>query len=201
MTPIPRLFVGWKTSIGFTSVGGLMSGTGFYAAGQQQGFALGFWGIGFSIFLPPVRAYGMFGYALYAKASAEYMEYYPPNNPPEITQTDPADGQQMVPTTLTELRFEINDLNNDLMSYNVTTEPDIGSGSGGLKPSGTYSIPISGLESLTNYTWYIQVTDGKDTVNKVCSFKTEPTTPILSNPLPPDGERDVPMDLSQFSSP
>ena len=133
--------------------------------------------------------------ALFAKASAEYMEYYPPNNPPEITQTDPADGQQMVPTTLTELRFEIDDLNNDLMSYNVTTEPDIGSGSGGLKPGGTYSIPVSGLESLTNYTWFIQVTDGKDTVNKVCSFTTEPTAPKISNPSPEDGERDVPMNL------
>jgi hypothetical protein len=198
MAPIPRLFVGWKTSEGFTSVGGLVSGTGFYAVGQQQGIALGFWGIGFSIFLPPVKAYGMFGYALFAKASAEHMEYYPPNNPPEITQTDPADGQQMVPTTITELRFEINDMDNDLMTYNVTTEPNIGSGSGGLKPDGTYSIPISGLESLTNYSWYIQLTDGKDTVNKICSFKTEPTTPILSNPLPPDGERDVPVDLSQL---
>lgn len=198
MSPIPRLFVGWKTPMGITSCGGLRSGTGFIASGEQQGLALGFWGIGFSIFLPPVMAYGMFGYALLAKVSAEEMEYWPPNNPPEITQTDPADGQQMVPLTMTELRFEINDLDNDLMSYNVTTEPDIGSGSGGLKPNGIYSIPISGLESLTNYSWYIQVTDGKDTVNTVCSFKTEPTAPIISNPSPEDGEREIPVDLTQL---
>jgi hypothetical protein len=198
MAPIPRLFVGWKTPSGITSCGGLRSGTGFIASGEQQGLALGFWGIGFSIFLPPVMAYGMFGYALFAKVSAEEMEYWPPNNPPEITQTDPANGQQMVPTTLIELRFEINDIDNDLMSYNVTTEPNIGSGSGGLKPNGIYSIPISGLESLTKYSWYIQLTDGKDTVNKICSFETEPTAPIISNPSPEDGERDVPMDLPQL---
>ncbi|HIH28959.1 MAG TPA: hypothetical protein HA260_04050, partial [Thermoplasmata archaeon] len=77
MAPIPRLFVGWKTPMGITSCGGLLSGTGFYAVGEQQGLALGFWGIGFSIFLPPVMAYGMFGYALFAKASAQYMEFYP----------------------------------------------------------------------------------------------------------------------------
>ncbi len=103
MAPIPRLFVGWKTPLGITSCGGLRSGTGFIASGQQQGLALGFWGIGFSIFLPPVMAYGMFGYALYAKVSAEDIEYWPPNNPPEITQTDPADGQQMVPVTTSRI--------------------------------------------------------------------------------------------------
>ena len=113
MAPIPRLFVGWKTDAGYTSCGGLVSGTGFIASGQQKGFAVGFWGIGFSIFLPPVRSYGMFGYALYARASAEYMEYYPPNNPPEITQTDPVDGQEMVPVATSELRFSIEDIDGD----------------------------------------------------------------------------------------
>jgi hypothetical protein len=198
MAPIPRLFVGWKTALGVTSCGGLLSGTGFYAVGPQQGFALGFWGIGFSIFLPPVMAYGMFGYALFAKATAEYMEYYPPNNPPEITQTDPVDGQQMIPLSTTMLRFSIDDANGDLMSYTVTTNPDIGSGSGGLKPSGTYSIPISGLESLTTYTWHIQVTDGKDIIEKTMTFTTEPVAPVISNPVPADGEREVPMDIQQL---
>jgi len=198
MAPIPRLFVGWKTDAGYTSCGGLVSGTGFIASGQQKGFAVGFWGIGFSIFLPPVRSYGMFGYALYARASAEYMEYYPPNNPPEITQTDPVDGQEMVPVATSELRFSIEDIDGDLMSYNVTTSPDIGSGSGGLKPDGVYSIMLSGLDSLTTYTCVIQVTDGKDTVEKTITFTTEQATPLISNPIPYDNERDVPMNLPQL---
>ncbi|MBN1280754.1 MAG: DUF2341 domain-containing protein, partial [Candidatus Thermoplasmatota archaeon] len=84
------------------------------------------------------------------------------------------------------------------MSYNVTTDPDIGSDSGGLKPDGIYTIPITGLESLTTYTWYIQVTDGKDTVEKTCSFITEPVAPIISNPMPTDGERHVPTDLQML---
>jgi len=66
LTPIPRLFVRWSTMDGVTSCGGLRSGTGFIAYGAQNGIALGFWGIGFSIFLPPVMAYGLFGYALFA---------------------------------------------------------------------------------------------------------------------------------------
>jgi len=198
LSPIPRAFVWWSTSEGITSVGGLISRTGFLAGGQQQGIALGFWGIGFSIFLPPIMSYGIFGYALYTRVTAEEFVFYPPNNPPKITQTDPADGQQMVPMTTTELRFAINDADGDLMSINVTTEPFIGSGSGGLKPEGTYSIPISGLESYTTYTWYIEVTDGKDTTGKTLTFTTEPAAPILTNPSPPNGERDVSMNLSQL---
>jgi hypothetical protein len=198
LMPIPRAFVWWSTPSGITSVGGLISRTGFLAGGEQQGIALGFWGIGFSIFLPPIMSYGIFGYAVFTRVTAEEFQFYPPNTPPEITQTDPADGQQMVPISTTELRFEIKDANGDLMSYNVTTEPDIGSGSGGLKPDGTYSIPISGLESLTQYTWHIQVTDGKDTTEKTLTFTTEPVAPIISNPSPADGERDVPMDLPQL---
>jgi hypothetical protein len=199
LMPIPRIFVKWSTPEGITSVGGLRSGTGFIATGNQKGLALGFWGIGFSIFLPPFAQYGIFGYALFARVTADAFEFWPPNNPPEITQTDPADGQTMVPLSTKELRFAIYDADKkDLMSYTVTTDPDIGSGSGGMKPSGTYSIPISGLESLTNYTWKISVTDGKDTTEKNSKFTTEPVGPIISKPVPANGERDVPMNLPQL---
>lgn len=193
MTPIPRLFVGWKTSIGITSVGGLVSGTGFYAVGPQQGFALGFWGIGFSIFLPPIKAYGMFGYALYAKASAEYMEYYPPNHPPQIAATYPLDGATYIPLSTSELRFSISDYDSDLMSYSVTTYPDVGGGNGNMKPDGTYTVPISGLKSATEYTWHVTVSDGMDTVEEEFTFTTEAVAPVVSDVLPGDGDRYVPV--------
>jgi hypothetical protein len=193
MAPIPRLFVGWKTSIGMTSCGGLLSGTGFYAVGEQQGFALGFWGIGFSIFLPPIKAYGMFGYALYAKASAQYMEYYPPNHPPGTTAVYPLDGATYVPLSTSELRFSISDDDGDLMSYSVTTYPDVGGGNGEMKPDGTYTVAVSGLKSSTEYTWYVTVSDGMDTVEEEFSFTTEAVAPIVSEVIPTDGNRYVPI--------
>jgi hypothetical protein len=196
VTPIPRAFIWWSTPSGYTSVGGLISNTGFIAAGGQKGIALGFWGVGFSIFLPPIHSYGLFGYAVYSRVTAEQFEFWPPNNPPEVTQTDPVDGQQMVSMSTSELRFSILDADGDLMTYSVTTSPDIGSGSGGLKPDGTYSIPISGLDSNTQYTWHIEVTDGMDTVEKTLTFTTEPVAPVVSNPFPEDGERQVPSDLA-----
>ena len=131
--------------------------------------------------------------------NAQYIEYWPPNNPPDITQTDPADGQTLVSLSTSELRFSLYDADKkDLMSYTVTTNPDIGSGSGGLKPNGIYSIPISGLESLTQYTWHISVTDGKDTTEKTSIFITEPVGPVITKPVPENGERDVPMNLLQL---
>ena len=90
--PIPRLFYRWSCNIGFASCGGLRSGTGFMAEGQQTGRALGFWGIGFSVFLPPVMAFGIIGYALYCSVEAEHIEYWPPNYPPEINAVYPLDG-------------------------------------------------------------------------------------------------------------
>jgi len=194
--PIPRLFILWSTDEGVTSVGGLISRTGFIAGGQQKGVALGFWGIGFSIFLPPLAGYGLIGYALYTRVTADEIEYWPPNNPPVIAGTDPADGQTFVPITTSELKIQISDKDKDLMNYNVTTDPDIGSGAGGLKPDGIYSIPISGLQESTTYTWHITLDDGKDTVESTRTFTTEPVSPVVSNPQPPDGATEVPMDIA-----
>jgi hypothetical protein len=127
------------------------------------------------------------------------IEFYPPNSPPVISQIDPGDGEINVPLSLSELRFQISDVNGELMSYTVTTSPDIGSGSGNLKPDGVYSVPISGLEDLTEYSWHIEVTDGMDTTIGDFSFTTEAIAPIVSNPFPQDDERYVPVSLPHLS--
>jgi hypothetical protein len=75
--PIPRLFMTWSAEEGFTSCGGLLRMLGYVALGKQKGFALGFWGVGFSVFLPPVSAYGVFGYTLFVGATAEDFIGYP----------------------------------------------------------------------------------------------------------------------------
>ena len=173
LTPIPRLFVRWSTYEGITSCGGLQSGKGFIASGAQRGIALGFWGIGFSIFIPPVKAYGLFGYALYASVNAENITFWPPNNPPIISDESPPDGAWNVPISLNELSFQINDADDDLMSYSVSTNPEIGSGSGTNKGNGIYTIPVSGLQSNTLYQWIVEITDSKDITIEEFSFMTE----------------------------
>jgi len=144
-------------------------------------------------------AYGLLGYALFASVNAEEIELWPPNYPPEITAVSPLDGAENVPISTSELNFQISDLNGDLMSYGVTTDPGIGSGSGNNKPDGTYSVPISGLEGSEEYTWHVQVSDGEEVVDESFTFTTEAVAPIVSDPSPEDGVRYVPIGLSQLS--
>ena len=197
--PIPRAFLRWNAAEGITSCGGLRSGKGFIAYGQQTGTALGFWGIGFSVFLPPFQQYGFIGYALYATAETEEIELWPPNSPPTISQINPNDGEIDVSVSLSELSFRIDDADGDLMSYTVTTTPDIGSGSGNLKPDGIYSISVGGLVDLTEYSWRLEVTDGIVTTVGEFTFTTEAEAPIVSDPIPEDGSRHTSIDLTHLS--
>ena len=179
LTPLPRIFMLWRAQDAMTSCGGLRSGTGFIAYGQQNGLALGFWGLGFTFSLPPLMGvYGLAGYALFATVDAEEIEYYPPNRAPVISDENPPDGVWDVSISLSELSFRINDADGDLMGYTVTTEPNIGSGSGNLKPNGVYSIPVNGLEHDKIYRWIVEVSDGKDTVKEQFSFFTEAIPPF-----------------------
>ena len=197
LLPRPRIAMLWLGT-GLTTAANLLTGRGYVAGGAQTGFAFGFMGIGLSYALPGYTLYGFIGYALLASTTAEYVEHYPPNRPPVISDVDPINGEQNVPLSLTELQFRITDPDGDLMSYAITTDPDIGSASGNLKPFGVYTVPVSGLVDLTQYTWYIQVTDGKGTTEETFTFTTEAIAPIISNPIPADGERDVPLDITQL---
>jgi hypothetical protein len=196
--PIPRLFYRWNARYGFASCGGLRSGTGFMAEGEQTGRAIGFWGIGFSVFLPPVMAFGIIGYALYCSVEADHIEFWPPNYPPEVNAVYPLDGSSNIPIATTELSFHIDDYENELMSYSVITNPDVGGANANLKPDGTYTVPISGLEGTETYSWTVTVSDGPNTIDRTFTFSTESVAPIVDNPTPEDGEQFVPITISDL---
>ena len=91
---------------------------------------------------------------------------------PIITNENPNDGSLNIPITTSELSFDLSDYQGDLMTYYVTTTPDIGSDSATVV-NGTYSITISNLDYATLYTWNVNVTDGVYWTNKTFSFSTE----------------------------
>jgi hypothetical protein len=129
---------------------------------------------------------------------AEHLELWPPNYPPEVNVVFPLDGAVDIPISTSELSFYIDDYENELMSYSVITSPDVGTGNGNLKPDGTYSVPISGLEGTETYSWTVQVSDGPNTVEETYSFSTEAVAPIVETPTPEDSERYVPVDIPQI---
>ena len=80
----------------------------------------------------------------------------------------------MCPVSQGYLRFHLRDPQNDLMSYTVETSPFIGSGSGSGVHEGDISVPISGLDVMTEYRWFVNVTDGENPTSEVFWFRTEP---------------------------
>jgi len=199
--PRPRLVTVWTAFLDAISIASnIYTGHGFEAGGSQIGTAFGFWGIGLSFAFPGEPAYfGFGGYALAAFVIAEEIETYPPNREPVISDEMPIDGSVNVPTTLSELKFRISDADNDRMDYTVTTSPYIGAGNGNNVIGGTYSIPVSGLNSNTEYSWHVVVSDKEDATEKTFSFKTAIDAPFVSDPSPVDGDFWVPINITELS--
>ena len=76
----------------------------------------------------------------------------------------------------------------------MVSTPDIGSRSEiGVAP-GLYTVPVSGLEYSTNYTWTVSVTDGEHPIVREFTFATEIDDPIISNEDPGNGAQNVAFD-------
>ncbi len=109
------------------------------------------------------------------------------NDFPVVSDISPADGEQNVLLNLTEVSFRLTDHEGDLMSYMVTTTPNIGKGSVKLVSNGTYTIPIQGMQPSTQYTWKILLYEG-DYIGiphqETFTFTTAPMAPVISNPIP-----------------
>jgi len=82
-----------------------------------------------------------------------------PQLPPSVSNPSPANGATGVSTSLSQLSFNLTDINNDLMNYEVTTNPNIGYGSNTDVSNGRYAIPVSGLQRNTDYTWRVRARD------------------------------------------
>jgi hypothetical protein len=124
------------------------------------------------------------------------------NDFPVASDFSPAEGEQNVSLSLSELSFRLTDHEGDPMSYKVSTRPDIGGGSGTLVGNGTYTIPIHGLQNGTTYLWLVLVYQGKPTgtpVGRERAFTTETLFPIIRNPSPGQNAEFVPLTTSNVS--
>jgi len=113
---------------------------------------------------------------------------YVGNNTPLLTNPNPVNNSNV--TTLTQINFSISDPNNLAMNYNVTTTPNIGSKSASGVSNGVITVPVSGLVSNTQYTWYVTLTDGikTDAKNYTFYYYIPQQPPTLSNVVPSNGD-------------
>lgn len=202
LLPRPRVFMQWRgfyPNSSVVSVAEMATGRGVIARGTQVGTAYGFIGIGFAFAVPGSPAeFGFLGYSLMTKVQGVDMTWYYANFPPLVMDESPGNGALGVPLSLSELKFTLKDYDFDKMSYSVVTSPDIGSDVKTNVGNGVYSVPVSGLEIQTTYTWTVTASDGIDTTYKTFNFTTVSPAPIVLNPLPRDGDQDVPVDLSHL---
>ena len=188
LLPRPRLLMQWRgfyPDSSVVSIAEMATGRGVIARGTQIGTAFGFIGIGFAFALPGAPAkFGFLGYSLMTSLQAADISWYYANFPPLVMDESPEDGAWDVPVSLSELRFTLKDYDQDTMTYSVVTSPDIGSGSEGNVGNGAYSVPVSGLDGGTTYTWTVRVSDGTDTVENAFTFTTAAVAPVITNPQP-----------------
>jgi hypothetical protein len=111
----------------------------------------------------------------YSERRLGVAEYVPPPGTPEpiISNLNPQDSVTNVSVSLPQLSFTLTDYQRDLMNYSVTTYPYIGSDSRLNASNGKYSVPVSGLQYSTTYTWNVTVTDGSHWSNRTYTFTTE----------------------------
>ena len=95
---------------------------------------------------------------------------------PLIFSPSPLGEATNISPFLSELSFNITDYQNNI-NYTVTTNPDIGSGSGINVPSDRYVVPVSGLQYSNTYSWSVTATDGTNWTNKTFTFTTLITEP------------------------
>ncbi|MFE3845958.1 DUF2341 domain-containing protein, partial [Thermoplasmatota archaeon] len=137
----------------------------------------------------------------------EYMNQHDPSSfsflgdeesteAPIISDPVPSDGALNISVSISELIFNLSDINGDLIDYTVETSPDIGSDSDTGVSNGTYNVIVSGLDYLTTYTWFVNATDPAGSgnwTNVSFMFTTIGNIPSVTDVNPADSATGVMM--------
>ena len=93
----------------------------------------------------------------------------------------PSNGELSVSRDLLNLSVNISDPEGDSFNWTIETYPDIGTASGNGDGNGSKNCSVSGnLSYQTFYTWYVNATDGNNTVNRTYTFTVEDLDPVSS---------------------
>jgi hypothetical protein len=106
---------------------------------------------------------------------------------PVIANPLPKNNAQFVPIWTSNVSFDLMDYQGDLMNWTVETQPDVGSRAMNGVVDGRYSVNISGLEYFTNYTWFVNVTDGSYWMRRTFIFRTTNEGTLVFEPTDDTG--------------
>jgi hypothetical protein len=109
---------------------------------------------------------------VFSSAVATDSETTYSNQAPSVSSPSPSNGASGVNIDLATISASVTDGEGDLMDWTIETSPDIGDSSANNEGNGTKSCSISGLVNNTEYTWWVNVTDGYDSTSQSYTFTT-----------------------------
>ena len=112
------------------------------------------------------------------------------NKPPTITSPNPSNNSENIYLSTGLLEVDIEDPEGDFMDWTIQTKPYVGSGFGNDEINGTKNCAVFNLKYCTVYTWYINVTDGVNSINRTYTFKTE-CKPVIIDIIPDENETGI----------
>lgn len=115
--------------------------------------------------------------------SGSAMKIIATSRVPVISNPQPADGSSWVSINLPFVRAVIEDPEGDYFEWEISTYPDVGTGSNPKDVNGTKTCSLGYLNQDTTYTWIVKATDPESGFysTNVFSFTTEEFT----GPRPP----------------
>lgn len=110
------------------------------------------------------------------------------NTIPTLASEGPINESTNISIFTSSLLVSISDGDSDSFDWNIETSPDIGSNSGNDEGNGVKTCVISGLNYNTTYYWFVNASDGYDSISEFYWFTTsvalENNAPLFSSISP-----------------
>lgn len=122
---------------------------------------------------------------------AQKIRFNNSNTEPSLSDQSPSNGDTSIALNFSQLSVNITDFDSDLLNWTIETSPDVGNSSGLNDASGIKTCNISNLNYSTQYTWFVNVTDGYYWTNESYTFTTR-------SELTPDGPSSFATNVTRF---
>jgi len=117
-----------------------------------------------------------------------------------FSSPNPANKTTSVSATISSWGISIDDADGNNIDWSIDTFPDIGNGSGTGEGNGTKQAILSGVQYSTNYSVYVNATDGTDPVNESFWFITGANSaPEFNNSVPVNESTGVSVSTTLFN--
>jgi len=126
------------------------------------------------------------------------------NTAPVVVSASPTNASINVSINQFSLSVFVYDLNGNKLNWTIETSPDIGNSSGLNESYGEKTCSINELDYITEYTWFVNVSDGTFWTNETFTFTSEidlnNNKPVIGIPIPVNNSSSIDVWMQNVSS-